>query len=56
MSKKSNMTLTETLKLAQSETKFKTRVAAMYYYGTEEEADTFRKKLIKCCKEKCGKR
>ena len=56
MAKESNMTLAETLKLAQSETKFKTRVTAMYYYGTEEEADTFRKKLIKCCKVKRGKR
>ena len=50
--------LIEKLRLAQSETKFKTDVSNMnmYYYGTKKEADAFWLKLKKCCKDKDGKR
>ncbi len=35
----------EKLILALAETKFKTKIAKMYYYGTEAEAKMFVKKL-----------
>ncbi len=58
VAKESNTMLIEKLGLAQSETKFKTDISntVMYYYGTKKEARSFRKKLIKCCKESSGKR
>lgn len=48
--------LIEKLRLVMSETKFKTGISKMYYYGTKKEASAFWRKLEKCCEGKRGKR
>ena len=53
---KDNMVLLEKLRTALSETKFKTKLSKMYYYGTEEDAKVFVETLEECCKGNDSKR
>ncbi len=51
-----NSTIIEKLRLAKSQTKFQSKLAKMYYCGTEEDAKVFVERLEECCRENDGKK